>query len=199
MFRLLYVTVFAALIPFVSLSSVADPVDPTPVVIGGILHGFINVNIEGTLYDVTFQNGPCNGLYGDNCDVFTFTDSSAASMVLLALLQTLPGFRDSPELIAGCDRLDVCHLATAQSFGVTFPDLVDVTRAIIFGNDFSGFVDSFAAVTGWTTPFDFDNSGSWTNVTYTLSSVPLPGALLLFGSALIGLLGLGRRRGAAKN
>jgi len=194
MFRLFKITVFAVVISLLSLASAADPVNPTPVVIGEILHGFNNVNIEGTLYDVTFQNGPCDGLYGANCDVFTFTDSSAASLVLLDLLQTLPDFRDNPELIAGCDRLDVCHLATAQSFGVTFPDLVDVTRAIIFGGDFADFIDLFAPVTGWTTRFDFDNSGSWTNVTYSLSSVPLPGALLLFGTALMGLLGLGRRR-----
>ena len=199
MFRLLKVSVFTAMLSLVCLATAADPVSPTPIVIGGILHGFNNVNIEGTLYDVTFQNGACNGLYGENCDVFTFTDSSAASLILLDLLQTLPDFRDSPELIAGCDRLDVCHLATAQSFGVNFPALVDVTRAIIFGNDFAGFVDLFAPVSGWTTPFDFDNSGSWTNVTYALSSVPLPGTLLLFGSALLGLMGLGRRRKTAEN
>ena len=54
----------------------------------GILTGALGVSVDGTLYDVTFQDGTCAGLFAgcdDNSD-FVFSSATAASSASQALL-----------------------------------------------------------------------------------------------------------------
>jgi hypothetical protein len=79
-------------------------------VVGGILQGATDVNVNGTLYNVKFVDGTCQQLFNgcDDPSDFTFkteTDALAAGNALLNqvfLDGPLGKFDTSPELTAGC-------------------------------------------------------------------------------------------------
>ena len=79
---------------------------------GGQLTGALNVEVNGTLFDVTVQDGTCIGLFAgcDELEDFTFrseADALAASKALLdQVVRDGPGglFDSDPSLNSGCEN-----------------------------------------------------------------------------------------------
>ncbi len=159
------------------------------------LAGASGVNVNGTLYDVSFFSGSCTSVY-DDCDAtsdFTFQTAADADTASAALLSQVFintdgfSFDDSPELTVDCVGTQQCQIWT--------PYLVN-----------SGGVDSKIAFNKWNiTGEDWDSLGSghvaahaigtnlpadylWAKWTVSeVQVVPVPAAVWLFGSALAGL------------
>ena len=103
---------------------------------GGRLIGATGVNVNGTLYDVSFQDGVCASLF-NGCDdpedfLFTTKDSAlAASRALLeqVLIDGPDGpFNSAPERTRGCELDDFsCDVLTP--YDATFGG---ITRCILF-------------------------------------------------------------------
>ncbi len=140
-----------------------------PVVVLGELHGATGVNVDGVVYDVTFAEGSCVGLY-DGCDdvsdlpFATLGEAVLGSQALLDQVfkdSALGSFDTVPSLITGCTGVDFCGAATP--FGV--PDATDVglTSAVNFVAEssdtaisgttariYDSAVDTFHALTTYT-------------------------------------------------
>ncbi|MDH3378061.1 MAG: VPLPA-CTERM sorting domain-containing protein [Gammaproteobacteria bacterium] len=164
---------------------------------GGQLLGASNVDVGGNLYDVLFADGSCISLF-DGCDelsdfVFqTEQDAFAASKALFIQVfeEAIVSFDPDPALTFGCTDQPVCQAYTPHGVsGLT----VAFANNRVFSN-ISLFVGWVAGI-----PFDaaLDTSSSdsqvyalWTPV----NPVPVPAAVWLFGTALIGFFGYSRRR-----
>lgn len=176
----------------------------TQVVSGGILLGADDVVVEGSAYNVRFQEGTCIGIFAgcDSVNDFTFKSESAAIAASLALagqvlVDTPSGnFASVTNLTFGCPTAPLgafCYIYTP--FGFLFGDLG--------GDPLSANVENGALVDGVGVnagPFTYnsasDDFGVWAvwsrAVTDTGSgggSVPLPGTLALM---LIGIIGAAR-------
>jgi hypothetical protein len=163
-------------------------------VVGGQLMGASGVNVDGESYDVAFVDGSCISLY-DGCDSisdFTFSTSLADLASTALLEQVFLGDYDSDaSLTNGCDT--GCRVLTAWN-RLDF-DNAEVKWA---DNDFEGNSDTtgFGTVDpGWNTGTDGEHVYAvWS--TTPVGAVPVPAAVWLFGTALIGLVGFGKRRKA---
>ena len=165
----------------------------------GILTGATGVDVSGTLYDVTFQDGSCNSLF-NNCDParFAFTSlafAEAAARALLAqvFINTDTGkFDDDPLLTRGCFYPGDYYTITCSAFtpavvagsvsGAVAYNQLTVDAVIDYGiapsNDTTGLASYTYAV--WSRPPG--------------SSVPEPGALSLLGAGLLAAAVAYRRR-----
>ncbi|MEN8159580.1 MAG: hypothetical protein ABFS41_05845 [Myxococcota bacterium] len=108
--------VLVGLALLVGWSSAAPAGAATLVIEEGELVGATGVLVDGTLYDVEFQDGTCAALY-DGCDEtsdFPFPAAGAANKASLALLgQVFLGtYDDDPELTRGCENIATCTLTT---------------------------------------------------------------------------------------
>ena len=180
----------------------------TLIVNNGILMGATDVDVDGGLYDVLFLDGTCIELY-DGCDEstdFPFTNPANLndSVLLRAAMQALldqvfidspsGAFDTQPALMNGCDVVGGCNIATplfvngAGNLGVavTFnwtPEHRDVIS-----------VGSGGSNTGDTSPVPgFDDMRAYA-VWNGASAVPVPSAIWLFGSALLGLVGISKKQ-----
>lgn len=105
----------------------------------GHLTGATGVNVGGTLYDVTFQDGTCGSVFGA-CDAanFAFNSSGAADLAAQALLDQvfvdglLGQFDSNPALTVTCLSLTACQFAipyAVQSSFVYFSAPVNYSAA----------------------------------------------------------------------
>jgi hypothetical protein len=157
---------------------------------GGTLTGATGVNVNGVFYDVSFVDGSCNGLFaGCINSAFTFQSSTSATAAAQALFdQVLLGAYDTTTLNTnGCNANTTCSILTPYSHTLPYDALT---------------------ISVWNSPTDAIDQLLTTSITPTLStglssgtvfavwtpSVPVPGAVWLFGSGLIGLAGAARRR-----
>ena len=167
-------------------------------VVGGQLMGADNVDVNGSLYDVDFMDGSCISLF-DGCDEsadFTFfndSDALAASQALLdqVLLDTPQGDFDSePQLTNGCSGDGLCQIVTP--FGLDGAGVALLAEARNYAPGVFTDRSDFTS-----TPAD-TNTGVFFGATYAIwapvSPVPIPAAVWLFGTALVGLIGFGRRK-----
>lgn len=175
---------------------------------GGELTGAEGVDVDGTLYDVTFVDSSCGAIFG-SCDaltVFNFATLNDAAAAAQALIDqvfvngVLGNFDDVPSLTAGCTGVSECNAHV--------PYVVDgaLVRTAVARNNPLGVGSDFVGIGGVGVDIDLSISIS----TYAVfdavpvgpdtpgADVPAPGALLLLSFGLAGLgLATGRGRPAA--
>ncbi|MFK7870830.1 MAG: VPLPA-CTERM sorting domain-containing protein [Roseobacter sp.] len=165
--------------------------------VNGQLLGASDVDVDGVLYDVSFQDGTCISLFAD-CDEqsdFVFTTADSALLASAALLSqvfidnSLGQFDSSPGLTRGCAAgVDSCFVFTPYSIN----SLSQVPNAFAFHTDDDVLTDGFfgSKINSNT------NTGSVDSFTYAVWSVttpvPLPAGGWLLLSGLVGLAAAGR-------
>lgn len=163
---------------------------------GGQLLGAMDVDVNGILYEVSFERDSWNQLYNSDCTGFTFdnlNDATDASQALLdqVFLDGLSGFFDSDTTLTnGCTLTDLCKVLTPYE---RLPNHVVTVAAMnhATGSDFP----LQTQVTRHSAP---GISGEFTFAMWTatgVATVPLPAPALLLIGGLAGL-GLMRRRSA---
>ncbi|MDD2740145.1 MAG: VPLPA-CTERM sorting domain-containing protein [Methylomonas lenta] len=151
----------------------------TLVVSGGQLMGATGVDVGGTSYNVSFLDGSCDSLFS-GCTSLAFTTLESAHTASNALLsQVFQGvYGGDPTLTNGVESSIVGYIYTPYStvstnvnlsIAVNQPGLHYVYNASILANaDTTGATQQVYAV-------------------WSPSPVPLPATAWLFGSALMGL------------
>jgi hypothetical protein len=172
------------------------PASATTLVVdsNGILLGLGAVPVEGSLYDVTFQEGTCASVFGV-CDAahFQFTSSAAAEDASTELLQLFTSINFNGYAHEyGCStatRTSNLECDTITPYAINGPYLE--TAGVAFGGPNNGVG---AGITSNYTDWDLDgtinaNWAVWTPCpTCTLSGVPEPGTwtLLIAGLGWMG-------------
>jgi len=181
----------------------------TLVVSNGVLMGATGVDVNGTLYDVSFLDGTCIELYNgcnENTD-FPFTNPADLNdnILLGAAMQALLDqvFIDSPQgtfdsqpnLMNGCNVPGGCRVFTPLWANVA-ANSVGVFSAFNSVQEFRDDIGSGGGSRTFDTrPVpgvveDISVYAVWNGATV----VPVPSAVWLFGSGLIGLVGLAKRK-----
>jgi len=169
----------------------------------GQLTGAQNVDVGGTLYDVTFVDGTCASFFAgcDSPSVFDFITQASADMAAQALLDqvfldtTLLGQFDSdPGLTIGCLGFNQCQTFIPYELFPFVPGFIYSRYAYNLGSfttasDFTGGVGFLPDAT---TIGSHANFARFSPAKST--SIPEPGTLLLFAVGLATLAGFGRRR-----
>jgi hypothetical protein len=176
-------------------------------VVGGELIGASGVNIGGTLYDVSFVGGSCIALFNgcDDLSDFTFQTAATADLASQAILDQVYGAGDmydnDPTLTRGITWPDSSFLLTvwSQDPGDSDYYLYDAAyNWAVESNDqnlnCTGFNYCGLRRADDNTPSPNTTFAIWSP---SVSAVPVPAAVWLFGTALIGLVGFGKRRKAA--
>ncbi len=164
------------------------------------LIGANNVEVNGTFYNVTFQDGSCASVFSgcDNAgDDFDFTDSGGAQDASTALVLQVfnPSiFGSEPIRISGCDIAENCRVATPHALTLSINNdlLFNAKIANIFSGSSNtvGSLNSFPSSNFILSQGGFDPDATFARFTAVTveSSIPEPRTLALFA---IGLAGLG--------
>lgn len=179
--------------------------------LGGQLTGASNVlvndpiNLVNYYYDVEFLDGSCVsalGSCGPSTD-FGFANGFTAmrdAQALLAQVFTGP-YYDTPSNTRGITHAAIGYIFTPYAMSATYPNTYVVGYSTNIGP--GAIQPTYATVilsiydtspgTTYSSVFNGANStyASWSMV----SVVPLPPSAVLFGTALLGLAGLRRRKG----
>ncbi len=165
----------------------------------GQLTGAQNVDVDGTLYDVTFMDGTCIALFNgcDDPSDFAFNTSASANAAAQALLDYVfintaqYQFDSNPALTQGCSDPEYCFAEIPWYYAISLQQVLFVGAANHKGGnddtpDFS------------TSQFNFTTVGN-NQTTFAIfapaapAAIPEPWTLLLFAAGLVGLAGFGRR------
>jgi hypothetical protein len=177
----------------------------------GELFGAIGVDVNGVLYDVAFRDGTAIELYDgadENTD-FPFTnpdnlnDASLAVAASQALLDqvfvdsSLGAFDSTPNLTNGCGAPGGCSVNTplwvnaSGGMGIIWAyngNTVD-SDVIGSGSGSNTFDSDWWLDQGYDARYDHTVYAVWSETT----PVPIPAAVWLLGSGLIGIVGIRRR------
>lgn len=159
----------------------------------GQLTGATGVDVNGTLFDVSFIGGECADAFGV-CDesAFAFNTEMDALAAGQALLDQV--FLDGPEgdFDTVPSAIQGCFLSSGNCFA-RIPFSIDNGVFQVTVNNLITVDSDFVFAEG---PFDLDN-GPFSNVTFgvfTASEVPLPAAAWMFLAGLGGLSAARRKR-----
>ena len=162
----------------------------TLIVGGNTLTGATGVNVNGTLYDVTFLDGTCASVFAgcdDNSDfaINNLTDATAAAQALLdqVFIDGLAGpFDTNPFQTNGCADITLCTAWIPYSVsGFT------VSQMQVDNSNGADFIFTGVNIPdGDTTPL---STVTWARFTLSVASVPEPAswAMMLLGFAGIGM------------
>lgn len=173
---------------------------------GGKLSSIQNIDISGTLYDVTFQNGSFNTIFGSDANLM-FTSSTQAYAAAEALrLHLVDGvvasdgftynYDTNNSLVEGCVNYIWCDMLTPY---MEFIDASGTEKAASFAT--RNFYDttsdySFAVTLG----SDFNTDNPTVPFWYTCadwrlaSQVPEPASAILMSMGLLGVGYVSRKR-----
>jgi len=184
----------------------------------GYLFGASGVDVGGKLYDVEFVDGTCIDLFNgcDSISDFTFggdlAGAAAASQALLDQVFIDVGgvlFDSIPAATRGCDPAGPdadgafgCIVYTPVGLELSSPfwetdrftnpygiinSSLEASDLLFLGNNFPAFIDTSRILS---------NHGE-VYARWSPNPIPVPAAAWLFGTALIGLIGFGKRRKSA--
>lgn len=171
---------------------------------GGQLMGATGVEVNGNLYDVEFLDGSCIDIYGgcDSVSDFTFSTASEAEAASQAILDLvfIDGTSGTFDSVAsstfGCGPSGQCAAITPYGFNSSleyyFSYAVNrggISSDVVTSGGYSG--------AGYDTTPTRTKSGfryDYVHAKWQVSQVPLPAAAWLFGSGLLGLVGMARRK-----
>jgi len=158
---------------------------------GGMITGAGGIIIDNIAYDVQFSKDSCDSLF-NGCNNFSLTESQLETgMAMLA--GELNGVSATAGDILGLDL---------EVFGVISTPHTRVGDNVIFEGLLYNCTFTCDGVT-WiaTEPSEFGNydqpaKANVVHAVWTVSPVPIPPAVWLFGSGLLGLIGVARRKKA---
>lgn len=164
------------------------------IVENGQLTGATSVDVDGQLYDVQFLDGFYTDTFTDASDLDATTEAQARlfgqALMDQVLLDTAEGLFDTdPELTFGCENTNECVvwipfdidvlLVTAVQAINKRPEAITIQDGV-YGPNTNSYGNNFADDSNWV-------YADW-------SVVPVPAAVWLFGSGLLGLIGIARRK-----
>ena len=160
----------------------------------GNLLGASGIEVGGSHYDVSFGNGVCADFWsGCNTSEFTFQTASdamaAATALITALFSANDAFDTTSTLTIGCDAASDCYIITPYALNGAMDTVLAYNARNRSSND-SDTVILASIGTGTQTNAD----ATYARWSASVSPVPVPAAVWLFGTALVGLLGFGKRR-----
>ena len=162
----------------------------TTVVVGGELVGFNNIVVGTDTYNVRFIIGSFDSIFGgpEGLDFTTSFDAGLAAQALLDAYDMFPTYDDDPELTIGVSTATGRIWTPYNALDRDLPN--DTATSRVYKNTSGTSLN----------PDAIENSGvirsavkvyaDWENV----SAVPVPAAVWLFASGLIGLVGVARRK-----
>lgn len=165
----------------------------------GKLLGATGIIVGSEVYDIAFVDGSCIGLFS-GCDEpsdFFFNDTLSAGAASTELFtqvfidSELGNFDSNPGLTNGCGSLVRCTVFTPVG-GAPLAEFVPTVTALNRNFDpLDGAGAGQGSRGGDFTSNDTITFGIWSN---SVSQVPVPAAVWLFGTGLIGLFGVSKRR-----
>ena len=154
--------------------------------------GITDLDIGGTLYDVLFdEKVPAVLVYGEFPGTFTFTTSGDAQDAVIAVNAALNG--ENARIVGEDTPLDI---SVNTSFNIAYDSsgpsaVLGLADFQVGSNPTSDqWVNSGSGSTSWTA-----EERTWATFT-PAAAVPVPAAVWLFGSGLLGLIGIARRKSA---
>ena len=173
----------------ISTWSTSTQAAPIYIVEDGFLTGINNIDINGSRFDVVFRDGVFEDIFDiSNPSSFTPVNANDASRALaINMVDGPPGnFGTNPLLTAGC-AADNCQIRTPFDFSSGFVSAQWFRNAALNVDDERGSGDFLP---GYNSIGDAVVFAQWN----PSSPVPLPPALALFISGIIGLNIFGRRK-----
>lgn len=175
----------------------------------GTLKGATGVNVNGNLYDVSFQDGTCVDLFNgcnessdfffsvpdESLDTLVNSEAAKASQALLdqVFIDSNLGQFDSEQFLTfGCNNGNICSVVTPV-FPISSSSLfhsINADNWFMEANDLTSIAYD-TPKTSDSSPF-LPNPGSDTRVyaMWSVTTVPIPAAVWLFSFGLVGLIGI---------
>ena len=168
------------------------------------LLGFDDIEVSGTMYDVRFVDGTFDDVFNFGADLVFVTAESAeaATTALLATFDQDPFWDERSEwnhYVSGTQpgTADI-FTPYMNDFGLIRSYLLEEVPIIDNSNNKECTVPRFGdciQTASFMSNVDFAADGPTATLAYwQVATVPLPGAIWLFSSGLIGLIGLARRK-----
>lgn len=178
---------------------------PTLLLDGTTLIGAKGVNVNGTLYDVSFVDGSCVSLFGGCVQAnFDFTDEATAVAASWALLDQVfldgpqGAFDSNPTLTRGCTSVTIAACSVVTPYGPVIENsgFIEVASGVVNNANANFAAADRADLFSPRIDTDLPNE---TYARWTASPVPEPGtwALLALGLGLIGMTQRRRLRAGA--